>query len=340
VDGLDVWDMWPIARSDGSTLQVQAQTFWFFLAARRLEDPEDRHGEAHIRLTSHSRDGWSDLGRVFPPGFTPGSREWSGSATLDDAGRNLTMFYTAAGRRGGPLTFEQRLFQSHCAFRLDGGKPVLGAWSTPIECVQADGSWYARADEVEAPPHGVKGFRDPAYFRDAADGSEYLLFTGSAAWAPQPFDGVIGAVKRERGDWSLLPPLIEALGVNSELERPHAVFRDGLYYLFWSTRARRFAPELGAPTGLYAMTAHRFQGPWRPVNGSGLVAANPIEAPLQAYCWWVTAEGQVLSFVDYSGASGIEPPADKTTRRNVFGGTAAPAFHLAFAGDRVKPISS
>lgn len=340
VPDMDLWDMWPIAHSDGSTLRIENRTFWFFLAAPRLGDPEARHDCAHIRLTSRDTDGWADHGRVFEPDFTPGSREWSGSAVLGEDGKTLTMYFTAAGRRGEARTFEQRLFETRCAFRLDGIVPVLGAWSAPAESVRADDHWYARADQIEAPPNGIKGFRDPAYFCDPADGSEYLLFAGSAGWCDERFDGVIGVAKREGGQWSLCAPLLEALGVSSELERPHLVFRGGRYYLFWSTHARRFAPELGAPTGLYGMVADNVLGPWRPVNGSGLVASNPAEAPIQAYCWWVTGEGEVLSFADYPGILGTVPSLDPAARRAAFGGTAAPCFMLDFAGDKVTPMVS
>ncbi|RZM06642.1 MAG: CocE/NonD family hydrolase, partial [Sphingomonas sp.] len=83
----------------------------------------------------------------------------------------------------------------------------------------------------------IKGFRDPGYFRDPADGAEYLLFVGSAGWLDAIFDGVIGAARREGDRWVLTPPLIEAVGTNSEMERPHIVVADGRYYLFWSTQA-------------------------------------------------------------------------------------------------------
>ena len=155
--------------------------------------------------------------------------------------------------------------------------PSTGDWTVPVESVAADTRWYAAANQQSAPPEDVKGFRDPSYFQDPADGREYLLFTGTAAWNTDPHGGLIGLAARTNGQWEIRPPLISALGVTSELERPHIVTRKGRYYLFWSTHARRFAPGLNAPTGLYAMTATEFGGPWTPVNGSGLVAANPPE---------------------------------------------------------------
>lgn len=330
VEGHDLWDMWQIAYADGRTAIVEGRSWWFFLATPRFDDPEDRHDAARIRLTSHGADGWRDHGDAFPDGFSPGSREWSGSAVLDADGRTLTMYFTASGRRGSARTFEQRLFETRGRF-VDGR---VGDWSVPVESIAADGTTYRRADQADAVAGRIKGFRDPGYFRDPADGTEYLLFSGSAGWVDTVDDGTIGVARRVggEGDWILAAPLVEAIGVNSELERAHIVHRDGRYYLFWSTQAKRFADDIGAPTGLYGMVASSMAGPWRPLNGSGLVAANPPEEPYQAYCWWVTGELDVISFVDFWGLNGTSL-ADVTTRRAHFGGTAAPWFRLSLNDD-------
>ena len=56
---------------------------------------------------------------------------------------------------------------------------------------------------------------------------------------------------------------------------------------------------------------------------------------MQAYCWWVTGEGDVISFVDFWDLKGADVSNDPALRRRHFGGTAAPWFRLAMAGDRV-----
>ncbi len=337
VPGMDLWDMWHIADRAGRTVLRGGRSWWFFLAAPRLDDPEGRHDVARIRLTSHGAGGWRDHGDAFPDGFTPGSREWSGSAILEDDGSTLAHYFTAAGRRGEAPSFEQRLFVSFGRFAPDGDGPVLGDWTPPEEIVAADGARYTIANETVAPPSGIQGFRDPGFFRDPADGADYVLFTANAGWSDRRVNGVIGMARRDAGAWRAELPLVSAIDVNSELERPHIIVRDGHYYLFWSTQARRFAEGIVAPTGLYAMVAEDMAGPWRPVNGTGLIAANLSQAPSQAYCWWVTGEGDVLSFVDYPGLGPADMAvlADAAGRRRVFGGVPAPFFRLAFAGDRV-----
>ncbi|WP_010183463.1 glycoside hydrolase family 68 protein [Sphingomonas sp. PAMC 26605] len=332
VAGLDLWDMWQIEDATGATLARHGRTYWFFLAVPRAGDPELRHDHARIHLLSHGGDGWRDHGSALPDGATPGSREWSGSARLAPDGETLTLYFTAAGDRQGGPRFAQRLYAIRGRLVIDPDSARCDDWSTPVETVVADGHWYACADQDAPVDGGILGFRDPGYVRDPADGQEYLLFTGSAVTDGKT--GVIGIARRDAAQWTLLPPLLEAPDVNSELERAHVIVRNGRYYLFWSTQGRRFAEGLVAPTGLYGMVADQLLGPYRPVNGTGLVAGNPEQAPFQAYCWWVTAEGDVASFIDYPGSDDPHA-ATPEARRARFGGVAAPFFQLRFDGDAV-----
>ena len=129
-------------------------------------------------------------------------------------------------------------------------------------------------------------------------------------------------------DWQIRPPLISADTLNNELERPHALFHNGLYYMFWSTQSHVFNPDgpVG-PTGLYGMVSEQLSGPWHPLNGTGLVFANPASAPKQAYSWLVMPDLQVTSFIDAWGSSG----SDDLARR--FGATFAPMLQLRLDKD-------
>lgn len=334
--GLDLWDSWPLAHEDGSTVVAGGRQFWFFLSAPCFPDPGQRHNAARIRLASLGADGWRDHGDCLPDGFSPGSREWAGSAVLHADGTSVTLFFTAAGRRGEGHSVEQRLFAAHGVMGPDGP----GQWSTCDEAVRADGQRYVIANEAEGTPGLIKAFRDPAWLRDPATGKAHLLFTASAGWDDATYNGVVGlATLGPDGSWHLEDPLVEAVGVNNELERAHVLVRDGLYYLFWSTQTRTFDPAAPAgPNGLYAMVAERLSGPYRPVNGCGLVAGNPAEEPTQGYSWWVTSEGEVWSFIDHWGLQGRSLEAHPELLRSQFGGTPAPRFRLAFAGDQVTLI--
>ncbi|WP_082703398.1 glycoside hydrolase family 68 protein [Novosphingobium sp. Fuku2-ISO-50] len=333
--GIDLWDCWPLAHEDGSTVIRRGRALWFLLSAPVLPDPADRHVFARIRLMSHGADGWRDHGHALPDGLNPGSREWAGSAVLADDGVTVTLYYTVAGRRGGPFSFEQRLFAVDG--RLDDDA-AIGQWQTPREIVVADGVRYVcdRQEIADPVPGTIKAFRDPAWFRDPATGKAHVVFTASAAWSRDACNGIVGIATREGEAWVLGDPLVEAIGVNNELERACLVCRAGRYYLFWSTQRHTFSPDtLAGPNGLYAMVADQISGPWRPVNGNGLVAANPLDEPAQSYSWWVTGEDEVWSFIDYWGMEGRSPADHPELLRSHFGGTPAPVFRLRYDGDRV-----
>jgi len=335
IPGVDLWDSWPLQHENGSTAILNGQAWWFFLSAEQFPDPGQRHDAARIRVASFGAEGWTDHGCVIAPERSPGSREWAGSAVLSDDGLSVSLYFTAAGQRGQAHSFEQRLFVVEGS--INNGKP--GDWGTPQELIAADGQRYVVAREADGRPGMIKAFRDPAWFRDPATGQGHVLFTASAGWTDCDYNGLVGIAALVDGTWQLGDPLIEAVGVNNELERPHIVVRDGRYYLFWSTQRRTFDPAVASgPNGLYAMVAGSLDGPWRPVNGNGLVAANPPEEPTQGYSWWVTGEGVVWSFIDHWGMAGRNFGDHPELLRSQFGGTPAPCFQLAFAGDAVHIV--
>ena len=309
-----MWDFWPAEVPDGRRAEIGGGELWFALSSPKLEDPDARHDIARIRMIRRSGGLWTDLGPAFPDNFTPGSREWSGSAIVDNG--RITLYFTAAGRRGEAVpTFEQRIFASSAP--IDVTAAHVGQWTLPTECFASDGIVYAHAREVTGGIGTIKAFRDPAWFRDPLDGGEYIAFTGSLADPTSAHVGCIGLARRENGHWVLLEPIVTAHGVNNELERPHVRVRDGRYYLFWSTQAQVFANRnWRAPTGLYAMDAASVLGPFRPIGTSALVAANPDVAPSQAYSWWVGRDGEVSSF------------ADRTGPQRAFQGKLAPMFTI------------
>lgn len=332
--GFDLWDYWPVQELDGTTAVIAGGTLQILLSAPVLPDPEQRHALARLRLMHQTADGWRDLGKLLPDGFSPGSREWSGSAIISPEHDRVTLFYTAAGHRGEPVTsFDQRLFETSASLDLSGGLPRFGPWSAPVESVQADGVIYTREMSGGGGIGTIKAFRDPAWFRDPADGGEYLIFAASLAQSASPWNGAVGVARRENGVWTLRAPLISADGLNNELERPHIVHHAGLYYCFWSTQRKVFAADgPSGPTGLYGMVADSIVGPWQPLNGTGLVFANPSDAPLQAYSWLVLDDLSVISFVDRPGL--MQEPTDPSIGRRHFGGTPAAPEKLMLNGAR------
>ncbi|HWU04152.1 MAG TPA: glycoside hydrolase family 68 protein [Novosphingobium sp.] len=347
--GIDLWDLWPLQNADGTTTLFDGWSLWFVLSAPALPDPDKRHDIARIRLIARrdTPEGgqWHDCGNALPDGLNPGSREWAGSALFDPTSGAVTLFYTVAGYPGeNPSSFAQRLFQT--TGRIAGTAPQLSItdWSTPVESFASDNHHYVLVNQREGVPGFIKGFRDPAHFRDPADGRTYILFTGSLRQSDHGFNGCIGIAQAQDESltqWAILPPLVSADGLNNEQERPLVIARDGLYYLFWSTQRKVFAPDgPNGPNGLYGMVADTLMGPWRPLNGTGLVAGNPASAPFQTYSWWVEQEPcgalTVWGFADFAGVAADGVVDDAAWRRNHFGGTPAPTFRIALDGDTAQ----
>ncbi len=335
--GVDLWDLWPVQLVDGSTADFDGWTLWNILSAPLLPDPDARHDIARILLVMQKGDEWRNCGPLMPDGHAPGSREWAGSTLYDPATGKLSLFFTASGRRGeAQRSFEQRLFKTNGTLHIANGLACVEHWDTPVEIIIADDVHYMRVGGTEGIPGFIKGFRDPAHFRDPHDGQDYIAFTGSLKHASSDWNGVIG-IARAKGPghdrWAILPPLVSADGVNNELERPLLIQRDGLYYLFWSTQRKVFAAHGPAgPTGLYGMVASSVLGPYEPLNGTGLVAACPDAEPFQCYSWWVDAQLQCWGFTDLWGLKGQPVADDPAFRRQHFGGTPAPVFTLELDG--------
>ena len=345
---LDLWDLWPLQTADGRTADFAGWSLWFVLSAPKLPDPDDRHDIARIRLMSR-RTGkggameWRDHGNALPDGLCPGSREWAGSALYDPASGAVTLFYTVAGSRGETgRSFAQRLFQTTGRLAVANNGFAITGWSAPAESVAADDQHYMRVTQTIGAPGFIKGFRDPAHFRDPKNGATYLLFAGSLAQSVSDWNGCIGIARADDSSltrWHLLPPLVSADGLNNEQERPHILHHGGFYYLFWSTQNRVFAPGGPAgPTGLYAMVAASVLGPWEPVNGTGLVAANPPEAPFQTYSWWVADDLTVAGFADYPAVPADGVVDDPAWRRAHFGAVPAPLFRIALEGRTARVV--
>jgi levansucrase len=339
--GFDLWDMWPLQHRDGRVADFNGSHLWMSLAAPIMGDPVLRHGVARIRLLREQQGVWQDLGYVLPDGFSPGSREWSGSAIYDPATSNVTLFFTSAGYRGeAKLSYGQRLFQTTATL---GDDLRLSGWSPLVESLRNDGTYSDTSQCEDLGPGTIKAFRDPGFFQDPKDGAAYLLFAASRAASTSAHNGVVAIARADDATlarWTLLPTLLCADGLNNELERPQIIYKQGHYYLFWSTQTHVFAPDgPRGPTGLYGMVSDTVLGPYVPLNGSGLVLCNPAAEPLQAFAWHVLDDLSVISFIDAWGLKGRKI-SDATMARAHFGGTPAPRLQLRLDGARATLATS
>ncbi|MBT8077099.1 MAG: glycoside hydrolase family 68 protein [Gammaproteobacteria bacterium] len=334
IDGHYLWDQCPVHDKRGDPVVHRGVELWLALSAPVSADPAERHIRARLRLLMRGSPDWIDCGNLLPDGFSQGSREWAGMLYLDDA-NGATLFFTAAGFAGERMpSYTQRIFEASGTLVTDALIPRFENWEDHGEPIRADGHLYELANEGEGEPGSIKAFRDPFYFRDPADGQEYLLFSASDAKAASEKNAAIGiaAADLSSGRWVLQEPLVVGDGVTNEMERAHIVFKSGNYYIFWSTHGWTIDPRLKGPTGLYGMVSNTFNGPYEALNGSGLVAANPASCPYQGYSWLVADDLSVSSFVDMLDGEIRSGPNDPHYPLGRFEGTFAPQFRLQLDG--------
>lgn len=341
VDGLYLWDLWPVRFDDGDKAVVEGSELWMALSAPSRLLPGERHDVAAIRLVSQRAGAWSDHGNIFAEHAGAGSREWAGSARYDREGNRMEVLYTAAGRPGEARpSFVQRIIQT--VGELDPSSMTISDWSPHREILTPDHLYTSTQSQDTGEPGFIKAFRDPFRFTDPRSGETVVLFTASMPDSTTDFDGAVGIARgHDPTSLRLLPPLLTADGVNNELERPHLLYRDGRYYLFFSTQARTFYPDLTGVTGLYGFVGDALDGEWEPLNGSGLVLTNPGEEPYQAYSWLVLNDLTVCSFVDFHSLRGRRPAEieEAGVGRQHFGGTLAPLERISIIGTTTLLVS-
>jgi levansucrase len=130
----------------------------------------------------------------------------------------------------------------------------------------------------------------------------------------------------------MLPPLLTAVGVNDQTERPHFVFQDGKYYLFTISHTFTYGDGVTGPDGVYGFVADSLFGPYVPLNGSGLVLGNPSSQPFQTYSHCVMPNGLVTSFID------SVPTGEGGTQVRI-GGTEAPTVGIKIKGQQTFVVA-
>ncbi|WP_458204453.1 glycoside hydrolase family 68 protein [Haladaptatus sp. NG-SE-30] len=355
---LHLWDTWVLRERDGSFAEIDGWRVIFALTAPAEMLPGKRHDAATIRYF-YSRDGreWMTGGPVFDPEHSLGSRQWAGSAMYDREADELYLYYTAAGRDASTeLTYEQRIAVATGGNLTtdDDDVTLSGPWNHEV-LLAADGDWYETQQQAEQESDLIYTFRDPWFFEDPQTDETCLLFEANT---PVPddqcggdderrvFNGCIGVAVSESGDpteWELQRPLLDGACVNQELERPHIVVHDGRYYVFTPSHEHTFAPGLRGFDGLYGFVADSLRGEYEPLNDSGLVVANPHNAPFQAYSWLAYGHRDdllVTSFFNYYDLGGLHLDEvghlEPDSQREKFGGTLAPTLSLELRDDRTQ----
>lgn len=374
-----MWDWWPIRDRDGEVADVDGWQVAIALAAADDVLPGQRHDIAELRYQVSSDGGrtWQEGGAVFPENSALGARQWAGSTMYDNG--TVYVFYTAAGedgvrhepptidelnaesgegdandgsalddyQSGEDISYEQRMVVA--VGRLSGNADGVefSDWEQHQLILEGDGELYASTAGTEGGAGEIDAFRDPWYYRHGEE--EYLLFTATMPEADCDGDGVVGIARRaseqDLSSWELLPPLLDSHCVNNELERPHIITRGDQYYLLFTTHRGTFDDEQGVigPEGLYGFVGPDLFGPYEPLNGSGLVLANPEEEEYQAYSWMTLPNGVVTSFFQYFGLEGDQDltyvgEQDPQFQVDRFAGTFAPSIEIEFDGATTRVV--
>ncbi len=351
-EGVYVWDAWPIRNPDGTVAEIDGWVVKVGLSAE-WEEVEETGWEFFTLSTWrywYTRDGeWQPGGIIFEREEALGSRQWAGSTFYDPETQEVTFYYTATGRpdaesidddmpdrpisihneaAGRPST-EQRLAMVTASVSASDDGIAFSDFGEHEIIAEADGKLYDTIETYLA-SDAVYGFRDPEYMVDPYTGKEHILFTANAAGVPGPYNGVVGLLTKNEDEWELEPPIIVSMGVTSQLERPHVIYREDGAYLFFSTHDFTFGPEVHGPRGLYGFYSPTgsLKGRWIPLNEHGLVAANPQEAMDQTYSYLVLPDGLVMSYLNYTYGFDADPEHDE---RSFYGGP-GPMFRIAVDG--------
>ena len=351
-----IWDTWPLMDEANRPVKYNGWNVIFSLVAPRdkttpniTEDFNNRHGKARIGVwVSRDALSWKFAGLLFEGSDSLGDQEWAGCCVLNED-NNISVYYTAKYSEDSVPTKVTGKIHSDS----------FGVWFSDfrdfVELFHADGVWYQTYKQ-----NNYFGFRDPFFFRDPKDGQAYLLFEGNmggdrgshvitnaekgkgnehevvpnGARYQTANIGIARAIDENCDQFELLPPLLTAVGVNDQTERPHVVFQDGKVYLFTISHAFTYAEGLKGPDGVYGFVADSLFGPYKPLNKSGLVLGNPSQGPYQSYSHYVMPNGMVEAFIDsIAWTHGGHPKGDYRV-----GGTWAPSVQIEMNGDTTQVV--
>ncbi|WP_137165885.1 glycoside hydrolase family 68 protein [Salinimonas lutimaris] len=215
--------------------------------------------------------------------------DWSEHKIIAEA--DGEMYQTLEQSAAGPIIYG---FRDPWVFEnpQDGQVYMLFEGNSPGETVECG----AVDDSDNTGPINTGPYRT-ADVATAADGE--LPVSPQAKY----YNGNIGLASSVQGsmtEFELLPPILHANCTNQQLERPHATFSGGLVYLWTISHKFTFAPALQdvGVDGLYGFVGPSIRSDYLPLNGHGLVLANPPENNTQAYSWYAMPGGFVEAFLD------------------------------------------
>lgn len=366
-----IWDSWPLRNKDGSVAVIDGKVVVIGLTALREGNiPGERHGLATWRYFYTDGTDWTEGGEIFSNEEALGERQWAGSSTYDPQTKTATFYYTALGplpetteglppeaselgtvdaweavETTGKVRPRQQIAMTQAKVNSQNGQINFTDFSKHEVILAAQGVIYATREQT-ARENIPYVFRDPFYFQDPATGKEYLLFSATAGFDLGEHNGVVGLAEKGEGgeyDWVLQRPLLAAIDNNFQLERPNMLVKDNKYYLFFSSHRFTFSDQTEGFEGYYGFVADKeFTGNYNPLNGTGLVFANPQTASLQTYSYLVLPGANVFTFINYFNLGNVTLSEignqSRQWQKEHFGGTLAPLINIAIEGNQTRLI--
>ncbi|MFD2616016.1 glycoside hydrolase family 68 protein [Terrilactibacillus laevilacticus] len=185
IDGLDVWDSWPLQNADGTVANYNGYHIVFALAGNPKVGSDTFIHVFYQKVGETSLDSWKHAGRVFKendhlkpndPILNDQAEEWSGSATLTSDGE-IRLFYTnrdsyapESGHYGKQTLTTAQVNVS----QVDDATLKVDSIEDYKSIFDGDGKYYQTVQqgaEVKGDNHTL---RDPHYVED--NGHKYLVF--------------------------------------------------------------------------------------------------------------------------------------------------------------------
>lgn len=367
-ESIMIWDSGALRNIRGKTVTFKGWYVLWSLAVDKIDmtnaniydEWHSRNNRAYIGYwfsrTGNGSD-WQWGGRLLNTSADLRPHEWSGGLVMREGTQNVVdMFYTSEADSPVNQSVPSVSTGTICA---DERGVWFEGFDTTTEMFEADGIHNANSSEDP-----YFDFRDPHPFLNPSDGRIYCLYESNVAgmrgdftigndelghippgYAPdagaQYGAASIGIAVLKEGayeigdfskkNWTQLDPLITALGVNDQTERPHVVFKGSKTYIFTISHHSTYSGDLQGPDGVYGFVSDTgLFGPYRPLNSSGLVLGNPSSAPYQTYSHFVDPDFYVQAFIDTVPDEGTDPNNPATFR---IGGTLAPTVKLAIEND-------
>jgi levansucrase len=330
----------------GSTMyDADTGTMYVFYTAAG-EDDDDINGTDTDGTTTTTTDAADGIMRTVPGTTEPGDD--TTTTTENGAAEDDDEVGPSGAEFDEEISYRQRMAVTTTTVTVENGEIEFGDWTEhEVFLTGEDTEFYASTEDTEGGAGDIAAFRDPWYYFHEESGEEYILFTATMPESGDcEGDGIVGiarATDEDLMEWEVMPPMLDAHCVNNELERPHIIEENGMYYLLFTTHSHTFRDGTSGPEGLYGFVADDLMGPYEPLNGSGLVLGNPEDVAYQSYSWMTLPGGVVTSFFQFMGIDGTVEidyigDQDPEFQMESFAGTFAPSLVIEFDGDETRLV--